>query len=278
MKITVRRMEPRRAQLLVEGTEPAFVNALRRTMVADVPKMAIDDVTIYDNTSGLFDEMISHRLGLLPIPTDLAAFVPRAECVCKGAGCPNCTLRYTLSKEGPGMVLSGDLQPENPSFALPDPRIPLVELLEGQRLILEVEAVLGTGKQHAKWQPVVAAAYKYNPVVTIDNRAIPAEHVKAIAESCPVDILHDEDGKLTVHPMERCTLCMNCVETASKLKGLARDQAKGNIGVWVEGDPGKFLFGFETDGSMTAAEALSRATKMLGEKYDELSKHVATIK
>jgi len=73
-----------------DDTDPAFVNAIRRTLLADVPKMAIEDVEFhlgpiraadgkeYESVAPLFDEIISHRLGLVPIPTDLPMFVPRA--------------------------------------------------------------------------------------------------------------------------------------------------------------------------------------------------------
>lgn len=279
VKVKVRELQGRKAKLLVEEAEPSLVNAIRRTLIADVPKMAIEDVTIYDNTSGLFDEMVAHRLGLIPVPTDLALFVPRAECPsCKGTGCANCTLRYTLSKEGPTMVLSGDLMPENPAFAVPDPKIPIVELLENQRLILEVEAIIGTGKQHAKYQPVSGAGYKYYPVITIDDKKISPEEAKKISDSCPVDILPEQGGKVSVSNVEKCILCMNCVDTAAKMKGLTREQAKGSAGIWVEGDPKRYLFHFETDGSLTASQALSKAVSLLADKYDEFSKHVAQFK
>jgi DNA-directed RNA polymerase II subunit RPB3 len=44
-----------------------MVNALRRAIIADVATLAIDDVTVYKNTSALDDEVIAHRLGLVPI-------------------------------------------------------------------------------------------------------------------------------------------------------------------------------------------------------------------
>src|ERR1051326_1345007 len=118
----------------VKGVTPAFLNALRRTLLSQVPKLAIEDVTIYDNTSALFDEMVAHRLGLLPVPTDLNAFNRRwkennaspreAECANgNGEGCASCTVLFTLSKEGPCMVLSGDLVPAaDAKYKIVDPK------------------------------------------------------------------------------------------------------------------------------------------------------------
>ena len=101
VNITFRKLTPREAEFVIEGVNHAFANALRRTLVADIPKLAIDEVTIYDNTSALFDEMVAHRLGLMPVPTDPELFNFRDQCTCGGEGCPSCTVLFTLSKEGP---------------------------------------------------------------------------------------------------------------------------------------------------------------------------------
>ena len=165
MKVDIKELKPKKAIIKIEGIKPYFVNALRRIMISELPKLAVNDVVIYDNTSALFDEIISHRLGLVPIPTDLSLLTFRDECVCKGKGCPNCTVRYTLSKEGEGTVYSGDLQPAEKSWAIKEDKIPIVKLYGDQRLILEVEAVLGKGRDHAKWQAIQAPAYRMEPTI-----------------------------------------------------------------------------------------------------------------
>src|SRR2546427_6125283 len=150
----------------IEGGEPTFVNAIRRTLLADVPKMAIEDVEFhlgpiraedgkeYESVAPLFDEIISHRLGLVPIPTDLQLFVPKATCpTCHGEGCPNCTIIYSLNRRGPGVVTSGDLEPiGDPKLKPKDGQIPIVKLGNGQALLIYATPTLGTGKEHAKWQ------------------------------------------------------------------------------------------------------------------------------
>ena len=118
MKIKTMELKGNKGVVHIEDAEMYFVNSLRRVMLAELPKLAIDDVIIYDNTSALFDEIIAHRLGLIPIPTDLQILAFRSECKCGGKGCPSCTVRYTLSKEGECVVYSGDLQPEHPSYAI----------------------------------------------------------------------------------------------------------------------------------------------------------------
>src|SRR2546427_243969 len=102
-------------RLLLEEVEPAYANALRRVLVSDVPKMAIEDVEFhlgpiraddgkeYESVGPLFDEMIAHRLGLVPIPTDLALYNRREDCpTCHGEGCPSCTIIYAVHVDGGG--------------------------------------------------------------------------------------------------------------------------------------------------------------------------------
>jgi DNA-directed RNA polymerases I and III subunit RPAC1 len=46
---------------------PALANAFRRIMISEVPSMAIEKVHIFNNTSIIQDEILAHRLGLIPL-------------------------------------------------------------------------------------------------------------------------------------------------------------------------------------------------------------------
>src|SRR3989454_7985217 len=166
MDVKVLTEEDTSMSLRSDDTAPTIVNSIRRTLLADVPKMAIEDVEFhlgpirgedgkeYESVAPLFDEIISHRLGLVPIPTDLQLYVPKATCPnCHGEGCSNCSIIYSLNKRGPGIVTSGDLEPiGDPKMKPKDALIPIVKLGDVQALLIYATATLGTGRDHAKWQ------------------------------------------------------------------------------------------------------------------------------
>jgi DNA-directed RNA polymerase subunit D len=256
MKVKTTELKGNKGVLRIEDAEMYFVNSLRRVMLADLPKLAIDDVIIYDNTSALFDEIIAHRLGLIPIPTDLSFLSFRTECKCEGKGCPTCTVRYTLSKEGECVVYSGDLQPEHPSYAITETLVPIVELVKDQRIILEVEAVLGRGKDHAKWQGVLAPRYRMDTVISFDKKHL--NDVKAFIQELPKDFPVEIKGdKLELKDHSKLPMFEMYLEKHKEPL------------ITVTKDPTKLTFSFETDGSMSAKAALQQSINILAKKYEE---------
>jgi len=246
--------EGRSVKLLLEKANPSYANALRRAMLSEVPTLAIEEVIIYENTSSLYDEILAHRLGLVPIRTDLKRFNFREECVCKGKGCANCTLTLTLEEEGPKVVYSHDLKSPDPELT-PVEGIPLVKLGRGQRLRLEAEAVLGRGKEHAKWQPGVVG-YKYYPVVEVD-----AERCTACGEcvdACPRELLVLENGSVEVRDIESCSLCRACA------------QACEEEALSVRGDDTRFIFTIESNGSLPAKEIFREACREISKKAERM--------
>jgi DNA-directed RNA polymerase subunit D len=287
MEFKIRELTDNYMKFIVTDTSPSFVNTLRRVLIADVPKMAIEDVEFHlgpirDNTgkefesiSPLFDEIIAHRLGLIPIPTDLKLFKPREECNCKGEGCPTCTIMYTLNKKGPCTVYSGDLEPLGDSkFKITEDLIPLVKLGENQALLIYATAELGTCKKHAKWQPTAGVGYKYYPKLEIDDKL--CDKSGACIDICPKKIFARKDKKIVIQDnFEDCTLCNSCVEVCNPS---TKGKGKSKPAIKVEGDENKFIFKFETDGSLKAIDVFEYALKYLEDKFNNFRDEVSKLK
>lgn len=268
MKVDVVELDATTGVFDVREVTPSFLNAIRRTMLSNVPKMAIDDVTIYDNTSALFDEMVAHRLGLLPVPTDLNAFVPRAQCVCNGEGCANCTILFTLSKEGPCTVYSGDLTPAaDQKFRIVDPKIPIVKLLEGQRVMLEAGAVMGHGLMHAKWVPVTAVGYQEYPTIKIGAGGILPATLEKMQKTAPADAISFEGGSIRV---------LNPLKAATYLRSVSALYELDNVQIGFE--KGRYVFTVETDGSLSPVTAIRKAISIVMEKLKEVEAEVPKLK
>ena len=162
-----------------------YVNAIRRISISEVPTLAIDDVVILENSSVMHDEAIAHRLGLVPLLTNLSRFVMPHECDCKSTlGCSKCRVLLVLDSEAnekTKVVTSGELVSEDERIKPVSKDIPIITLAPGQKLKFEAYARLGIGRDHAKWQPTSAAIVKdgkdgNESILVIEtNKALTAE-------------------------------------------------------------------------------------------------------
>ncbi|MBC8251301.1 MAG: DNA-directed RNA polymerase subunit D [Candidatus Nitrosopelagicus sp.] len=132
-----------------------YANALRRVCLNGVPVFAIDTVDIIQNTSVLPDEGLAHRLGLIPLKTDLKRFNEPSKCDCQSeSGCSNCKVLLVLDSgegEESRSVLSSELSSEDETIKPISDTIPIVQLAPGQQIKVECYARLGRGTEHAKW-------------------------------------------------------------------------------------------------------------------------------
>ena len=147
-----------RIKVSIKGVDRVYANALRRFAISEVPCMAIDDVVIQQNSSVLYDEILAHRLGLIPLSTDLKGYVLPQDCSCKtDLGCSKCRVLLVLNAiatDEVKTIYSGDLRSEDDSVKPYVDNIPIVKLAPDHEIKLEAFAKLGKGRDHAKWQPV----------------------------------------------------------------------------------------------------------------------------
>ena len=147
--------ENQKIAVKIKGVPLQYSNALRRVCLNGVPVFAIDTVDIIENSSVLPDEGLAHRLGLIPIKTDLSRFNEPSKCECQSeSGCSNCKVMLVLDSGESDVtrtVESSELSSEDDSIKPISDKIPIVHLAPGQRIKVECYARLGRGTDHAKW-------------------------------------------------------------------------------------------------------------------------------
>jgi len=217
------------------GVEAPIANALRRILIAEIPTMAIETVYITDNTSIIQDEVLAHRLGLIPIRVD-----PRWFEWSSGEPTDKNTIEFTLNikcekkkdykesypdhlKYDHSKVYSGDLvwNPygdqevtfrDKPIKPVHDD-ILIAKLRPGQAIELSCRCCKGVGKDHAKFSPVATASYRLLPEIYIEE--ITGEKAKELVDKCPMKVFDIEDlgdvQKARVANPRNCTMCRECI-------------------------------------------------------------------
>ncbi|MGP6294451.1 DNA-directed RNA polymerase subunit D [Caldiplasma sukawensis] len=260
----------------IKNITEGVANAIRRTLINDIPKLAIDKVIFrhgqirdasgntYDSSLPLFDEIVAHRIGLIPIKSDLGMNF-REECQCGGKGCSLCTVSYNLNKTGPCEVVSGDLIvfAGNPELVPADKNIPIVKLGPNQALLISAEAYLGRGMEHAKFQATSGVSYKYHRTYTI-NKEIHG-HVDEILNHGGKSIISSDDKNITVtddYGNRELKKIINIINKESVDKNVEPPLMKE--------EKNTFVFKFETDGSLDPLDILKYALKRIPERFNEL--------
>lgn len=187
MSIEVVSRDDRRISVRLKGVPLQYANALRRICLNGVPVFAVDTVDVIENTSVLPDEGLAHRLGLVPLRTDLARFNEPSKCGCGSeTGCSNCRVMLVLDSgesDETRTVLSGEISSEDDSVRPTSDGIALVDLAPGQKVKVECYAKLGRGTAHAKWNSANVATLtetdkKDERVLTVESTgALPPEQI-----------------------------------------------------------------------------------------------------
>ncbi len=298
MKVKVISQDERNIKLLLSDTNVSNVNSIRRSIMTDVPKMAISKVRFemgvrdpdsngerFESMSALSDEVIAHRLALIPIPTYFDDFVfPEDDPANQGIpedkwGSPASRIIYHCSVQGPGKedeeefrrVNAGDLNVLGDSkLQIPEhcKDIPITILAKGQYIEFYAYASLGRGKDHAKWAPASGVGFYQNvKAVLSDKKAakkifglkIPLEDGSGILS----EKIFGKDGVTDIETVEAIRKAL--LYTDKNVGGI------GESGITMEEIPGEFVFHYESDGSLSAIDIFNRACTELESRFDSLS-------
>ena len=237
------------SKYLIKGVTPAFMNALRRTIINNVPCLAVDEVTFYENESVTFDEMLGNRLGLLPIKTDVKAYKLGD------------TVKLVLEKVGPGDVTSKDIKCTDPKIEILDKKIIITKLGKDEKIKLEMTAKMSTGKEHARFQPALVS---FNELPKIDNSKTHKD-IKELIEAMPEGTIEEKAGKLFL-------LDPYNIKTQNQFANILE-----KFGVEIEYSKDEFILSLETTGQLTSSEVVAVALTQLNQKFEELNKELKKL-
>ncbi len=255
--------EKGKLSFILKDSNSVYANTLRRMMVDEVPTMAIEEVEFQKNNSILYDEIIAHRIGLIPLKSDLKSYNLPSECKCEGKGCSRCQLKLVLkATKGSGTVYASELKSKDPAVKPVYPDMLIVKLLKGQTLELEATAVLGKGKYHVKWSPC-HVWYKYKPTIEITGDV---KNPEAIIEVDHNNIFEIKDRKLAVNK-DRILEC-----------DLSLDFSEIDKNVKVSASGTDFVFYIESFGQLSCKEIINTAIDIFDEQLDELVEELKKAK
>ncbi len=156
VKKTIREGEGGSLTLEFKGINASIVNAIRRTVIIDIPAWSINKFEVEENTSPLIDEYITRRISLIPMNNELLK---------DGEVPPTFLLDIKTTKEGILKVFSQDINPENKDkrkFFRPNM---IVTKLKGkdpdkyESLRIRMSAERNTHKYHSSFSSVTAVEY-----------------------------------------------------------------------------------------------------------------------
>ncbi|KAF8414281.1 hypothetical protein HHK36_002283 [Tetracentron sinense] len=285
------------------GIDPSLANAFRRILIAEVPTMAIEKVLIANNTSVVQDEVLAHRLGLIPIKIDPRLFEYMSE-----NDTPNekntivFKLHVQCKRGGPRLTVKSDelkwlpngsellLATENPnsnsssrpktytSFSCSQDSLPefsnnpigpkhhdiiIAKLGPGQEIELEAHAVKGMGKTHAKWSPVSTAWYRMLPEIVLLEE-VENEMAEELVKKCPVNVFDIED---VAKGKKRATVARPraCTLCRECIRGEDWDKR-----VALRRVKDHFIFTIESTGGLPPEVLFTEAVKILEDKCERV--------
>ena len=139
-----------------------------------------------NNTSVIPDEVLAHRLGLIPIsvdPNTVSSYIEGGDFNEKNH------LKFLLKAEAKETltVFSDEirwvpvgLQPSKISEVEVEGGIIIVKLAPGQAIDCELIATKGIGQEHAKWSPVSCSMYRNLLKITLLKNELSGEEAKAV--------------------------------------------------------------------------------------------------
>ena len=216
----------------IKGVDPTIVNTLRRIMIAEIPTMAIEEVIINQNTSVIPDEVLAHRLGLIPILADANNFIEKKpEDDFNDKNSIQFSLKIKCYTDQNGQIINDNIfskelkfipqgeqekkyfntKTKNYSIGLVHDDILINKLAPGMELDLVCYCIKGIGRTHAKWSPVCTAYYRLINKINI-LKELNGNDAEELRQLCPKGVFTiNKKGNIEVGNIRECTSCRECI-------------------------------------------------------------------
>ena len=242
-------------KLLLDKVDGSFVNSLRRLIMDEVPTMAIEDVEFRKNDSILYDEMVAHRLGLVPLTTDLSSYdLPPADAL-PGERGARYEVDLILKTKASGFIDAGKMKSNDPKIVPAFEKIPITFLTEGQELEFIAKAILGKGKEHSKWSPGLAW-FRQKPSLEVKKGADAKRAAENLAKT-DADAVSAKAGSIKADDEKLMT--MQSVE-------IYEDISPDDFTIKYSED--EYVFCLESWGQLKPKEIVNRAVEEMNTKLD----------
>lgn len=215
--------------LNILGLDLSFVNGIRRILLSEITSVCIEKVFFYDNSSILNDEVLSHRLGLVPllITTDVLNYFSSMKNHSNNKIIFELDIKNDINKTKKISIYSKFIKLKlyginsnwfknfqiQPVFK----DILIAKLNPGQKIKCECHCQIGKGEYHAKFSPVGTAFYRICPRIKLVHEIL-NDRAYNFAKKCPVNVFGVQEvtkkfyKKLLVSNPEYCTVCRECIK------------------------------------------------------------------
>uniref|UniRef100_A0A1Y1MIV2 DNA-directed RNA polymerases I and III subunit RPAC1 n=1 Tax=Photinus pyralis TaxID=7054 RepID=A0A1Y1MIV2_PHOPY len=284
LRIVVVRLDNLEMEFDLIGIHPFIANTFRRLMLSDVPSMAIEKVHIYNNTSIIQDEVLAHRLGLIPLKADARLFnthVPDSEENEQDSLEFELKIKCTRIKDdNKDSSRIDDIYKNHSVYSKHIKWLPkgsqaenfketdvgpvyddilIAKLRPGHELDLKLIAMKSIGRDHAKFSPVATAFYRLLPDIklTREVEGEAAERLQGCFSPGVIGLRHLKDG--------RTVAAVNNSRYDSSSRNVFRyDDLKDAVVMTKIQD--HFIFSVESVGGMAPDVIFVEAVKILKEK------------
>jgi len=216
--------------------DESLANAIRR-YVNQIPVLAIDEVKISRNDSALYDEIIAHRLGLIPLKLNK----------------DKKNLKINLNIKREGTIYSKDFKGAEAVYD----KTPITFLNKGQELEIKATTKIGKGSEHSKFSPGLMF-YRNIAEITLDK-----ELKEEIKNNFPENKISEKGNKIIILDDKKQEILGVC-------EGICRKKGK-KIEISFENE---LIINLESFGQLNVNEIFKKSIDELRKDLQKVAKKV----